>query len=213
MSIEWPTTSNKNIIPKKDPNEVMRLWDSKACAWATGNLVDPKHIDLVNKTVKKLIKNLSPDSKILELASGANNENYYPPQFDFKRLLAVDISPKMIKYLRFKNSTIPAIIADVRAPLPFKDNFFELALSFFSMRYIENQEEVISEFIRVVKPGCQIGIIDYDNIIYGYEARFFNADKHKSIIGSAGYSAYTRRLAKSSQKLNPNLDLLVITKQ
>lgn len=212
MLIEWPTPPDSKSISKRPLDEVTQLWNSKACAWATGNLIDCEHVRLVNKTVKTLIEPLSPEAKILELASGANNQGYYPPQFNFERVFAIDISSKMIKYLRFKNPMIPAIIADARVSLPVKDNSFELALCFFSMRYLENQEEVISELLRVVKPGCQVGIIDYDNYIYGYEVRAFNAGRRRDIVESTGHSAYVRRLAESSWEVNPNLDFLVITK-
>ncbi|KUK82673.1 MAG: Methyltransferase type 11 [Microgenomates bacterium 39_6] len=197
-------------ISKRPTIEVAHFWDRQACAWATGNLVEGRHANLIGRMVEELVSPLSDRAEILELASGANNLKYYPVHFDFSRVIAVDISSRMLKYLRFGNPAIQTINADARDLLPFQDESFDLALSFFSMRYLENQEAVIKELTRVVKPGGRVGIADYDDFLYGCEVRAFNARKQQQIIRQTGCLVEFSRL---DSRFLPNLNSLVITKQ
>lgn len=212
MSIEWLTLTEETPAQIKPLSEVVKLWDSKACAWSTGNLIEPNHVGLVRKSVGPLIENLTPEARIFELASGANNQRYYPARFNFGRVIAADISPKMLRYLRPKCLGIKTVLADAGDTLPFKDQTFDLALCFFGMRYFENQEEVVNELLRVVKPGCHIGIADYDNYIYEGAVCAFSSRRLLEFVGSLGQTAFIHRLANPSCKVNPGLDFLEIIK-
>ena len=212
MSTEWLTLSGETPVQTKPTREVMVQWDSKACAWGTGNLIEQSHVHLVNKAVRPVIENLTPNATILEIASGANNLGYYPSAFNFERVFATDISPKMLKYLREKCSGIKTVIADARDHLPFEEDSFDLALCFFGMRYFENQEDVVSELIRVVKPKGHICIVDYDNYVYNGPVCAFNANRLLEVVDSVGHLGFVHRLAGPSYGCEPALDFLEITK-
>lgn len=212
MSTEWLTLSGETPVHIKPVWEVMAQWDNKACAWGTGNLIEQCHVRLVNKAVRPLIENLTSNARVLEIASGANNLGYYPSAFNFERVFATDISPKMLRYLKGKCSGIKTVIADARDYLPFEEDSFDLALCFFAMRYFENQEEVLSELIRVVKPNGHICIVDYDNYVYNGPVCAFNANRLLGIVGSIGHLAFVHRLAGPAYRCEPALDFLEITK-
>ncbi len=132
---EWLTLSGETPVQIKSTWEVMAQWDSKACAWGTGNLIEQSHVCLVSKAVRPLIESLTPGATVLEIASGANNLGYYPPEFNFERVFATDISPKMLRYLREKCPGIKTVIADARDHLPFDENSFDLTFCFFGMLF------------------------------------------------------------------------------
>lgn len=67
---------------------------------------------------------------------------------------ACDISEKLLKRHPWTKK-IEKIICDLEESLPFKDDIYDLALSFFVLEHIENIENLFKEIYRVLKPGGQ----------------------------------------------------------
>lgn len=53
----------------------------------------------------------------------------------------------------------PTVIADLDHPLPFRSDSFDTVLSFNTLEHVANDRFVLSEMVRVLKPGGQLWII------------------------------------------------------
>lgn len=52
MTIEWLIQHKEKPVQIRPTNEIINLWESKACAWSTGHLIEQRHVRLVNKAVR-----------------------------------------------------------------------------------------------------------------------------------------------------------------
>jgi len=81
--------------------------------------------------------------------------------------VGVDFSPKMLKMGRRKvrsgrlDSRIHLSLGDGRQ-LPVKDGYFDAATIAFGIRNIEEREQALAEFHRVLKPGGQLLVMEFD---------------------------------------------------
>ncbi len=69
-----------------------------------------------------------------------------------QRYVACDIAEKLLKRHPWTNN-IEKIICDLEENLPFEDNSFDLATSFFVLEHINNIDHLFSEVYRILKPG------------------------------------------------------------
>lgn len=83
------------------------------------------------------------------------------------RVIGVDFSSKMLstgrrktKFKKF-DSRIHLTLGDGRS-LPLKSNSFEAATIAFGIRNIEERDQALGEFYRVLKPGGQLLIMEFD---------------------------------------------------
>ena len=83
------------------------------------------------------------------------------------RVIGVDFSPKMLivgrrkgKFRKFDNR-IHLSLGDGRE-LPLKSGSFEAATIAFGIRNIEERDQALREFYRVLKPGGQLLIMEFD---------------------------------------------------
>jgi demethylmenaquinone methyltransferase/2-methoxy-6-polyprenyl-1,4-benzoquinol methylase len=88
----------------------------------------------------------------------------YHPQ---AKVVGVDFSPKMLKMGRRKvsskrlDSRIHLSLGDGRQ-LPVKEGYFDAATIAFGIRNIEEREQALAEFHRVLKPGGQLLVMEFD---------------------------------------------------
>ena len=92
-----------------------------------------------NRCIKRLIRQLGPDTNILDL--GAGNRRHAPNVIN----LEIEANPEV------------DIIADGHL-LPFKDNTFDAVISEAVLEHVHSPARVVSEIYRVLKPGGYICI-------------------------------------------------------
>lgn len=81
---------------------------------------------------------------------------------------ALDISEAAIAHARQRYGDIPNLnfqVADCTA-LPFADNEFDCITSFETLEHLEAQDQLLSEFRRVLKPGGFLALSSPDKAIY-----------------------------------------------
>lgn len=66
---------------------------------------------------------------------------------------ATDLSQRALEFLHTKDPSIQTQQADMNKRLPFADNAFEGATTFWGNRYIKDSEAFLREVYRVLKPG------------------------------------------------------------
>ena len=111
---------------------------------------------------------LPGESLVLDMATGTGEVAVeicrHHPQ---ARVIGVDFSPKMLmvgrrkgKFKKF-NDRIHISLGDGRQ-LPLRSASFEAATIAFGIRNIEEREQALREFYRVLKPGGQLLIMEFD---------------------------------------------------
>ena len=111
---------------------------------------------------------LPGEALVLDMATGTGEVAVeicrHHPQ---ARVIGVDFSPKMLmvgrrkgKFKKF-NDRIHISLGDGRQ-LPLRSDSFEAATIAFGIRNIEEREQALREFYRVLKPGGQLLIMEFD---------------------------------------------------
>ena len=102
--------------------------------------------------VKKDLKSLKPNSKVLDLGCGTGHLTKYIKDMGFE-VIGLDPSLKMLE-LANKNFKNLSFIEGISAKLPFEDNFFDYVVSIEVLRYLnpKDVEKTYEEIFRVLKP-------------------------------------------------------------
>jgi SAM-dependent methyltransferase len=74
--------------------------------------------------------------------------------YKFKKYIACDIAEKLLKKHPWKN--VEKIICDLEKTLPFQDNYFDLAISFFVLEHIENLQNFFEESYRILNNNWKL---------------------------------------------------------
>jgi ubiquinone/menaquinone biosynthesis C-methylase UbiE len=102
---------------------------------------------------------LSPDSHVLEVASGSGGPALYLAGQTGCRVTGVDVNPngvataKQAARRHTAGSRTTFEVADATALLPFVDHQFDALLCIDSMNHFPNRLETLREWRRVLKPG------------------------------------------------------------
>lgn len=109
-----------------------------------------------------------PEAVVLDLCCGTGDMTlalmkYRPGGAGEASVLAVDFSREMLArgQEKFAGRNIRAIQADA-LHLPMSDQSLTLVVSAFGFRNLANYEEGLAELYRVLAPGGQIGILDFN---------------------------------------------------
>ena len=102
---------------------------------------------------------LSPDSHVLEVASGSGGPALYLADRTGCRVTGVDVNPNGVatanqaarRHTAGNRTTFE--VADATARLPFDDSEFDALLCIDSMNHFPNRLETLREWRRVLKPG------------------------------------------------------------
>ncbi len=103
--------------------------------------------------VKKDLKNLKPNSKILDLGCGTGHLSKFISDLGHE-VIGIDPSKKMLS-LAMKNFPEISFIDAISVKLPFEDNTFDYVVSIEVLRYLHKQDVLNSykEIFRVLKPS------------------------------------------------------------
>lgn len=103
---------------------------------------------------KDLLKKLKikPSDKVLEVGCG---RGIYLDRIskEFKvKTYGIDLAKSVISDAREQSIYDHYLRAASATRLPFKDNFFDIVVSFDTLEHIKNQKRAVSEMVRVLKP-------------------------------------------------------------
>lgn len=105
---------------------------------------------------------LSPDKKVLEIATGSGGPAVFMVKETGCRLTGIDISENGVsnaKKIAEENGLsehIAFLPADASQTLPFADASFDVVLSIDSVNHLKDRLKVLKEFKRVLKTGGQL---------------------------------------------------------
>jgi demethylmenaquinone methyltransferase / 2-methoxy-6-polyprenyl-1,4-benzoquinol methylase len=147
---------------------VRLMFDSVAPRYDLLNHVLSCNIDHIwwNRTARRFRNILAqPDASILDICCGTGDMTlallHHRPQ-KAKPILAADFSHAMLirGAKKFQNRNAIAIEADA-LHLPLLDDSLNLITTAFGFRNLANYDAGLHEFQRVLKPGGEIGILDF----------------------------------------------------
>jgi ubiquinone/menaquinone biosynthesis C-methylase UbiE len=110
-----------------------------------------KKVDLIEKKIiTELLKNV-PRNFMLELGCGTGHWSDYFEKQGFN-VLGIDISEPMLKLAIEKNINAKFLKADSHY-LPFTNKSFSIVSSITMLEFVDDQDKVLQEIYRVLKPG------------------------------------------------------------
>lgn len=94
------------------------------------------HLDSFEKGVfQKFLPRNMDNARIIDLGAGDGRTYKYLKNRKYKHYTACDIAPQLLKKHPGK---VEKIVCDLEKKLPFIDNTYTLALSFFVIEYVQN---------------------------------------------------------------------------
>lgn len=149
-------------------NAVRQMFDSIAPRYDLLNHVLSCNIDRLwwNRTARTFRNILAqPDAFILDICCGTGDMTMallrHRPQ-SAKPILAADFSHAMLALGAKKLQSSNAILIEADAlNLPLPDNSLNLITTAFGFRNLANYQDGLREFHRVLKPGGELGILDF----------------------------------------------------
>lgn len=158
-----------------------------------------KEIDKIEKNiVLNLIKEI-PRDKMLELGCGTGHwSDFFVDQgFEF---IGIDSSETMLNIAIANNGNLEFLYADSEN-LPFKEQSFSVISSITMLEFVNNQDEVLNEIYRVLKPNgwLILGCLNADSVLAknkGTDETFKNAK----------FLSQSELIAKLQKFGNPKLD-------
>jgi len=148
--------------------QVKRMFESIAFSYDFQNSFLSLRRDSYWRRVMAQSLRLPGEALVLDMATGTGEVaveicRHHPKA----RVIGVDFSPKMLmvgrrkgKFKKF-NDRIHISLGDGRQ-LPLRSDSFEAATIAFGIRNIEEREQALREFYRVLKPGGQLLIMEFD---------------------------------------------------
>jgi len=152
---------NKDLDKSKD--KIASMFDDIAPAYDKLNHLFTLNIDMIWR--KDIIKNISNKNykvdKILDLASGTGDLTKELLNLNPDKIIAADISSKMLEILNLKiqDDRLINIQAEAQS-LPFEKNYFDIVTIGFGVRNFDNLEKSLSEIKRVMQPDGKLIILE-----------------------------------------------------
>ncbi len=123
-----------------------------------------KHMGGLKSTQELLaLCHIQAGQRVLEVGCGIGNTACYIAKNYGCRVIGIDISERMVarsrdRAIRKKVETSVAFrVADAQH-LPFEDGFFDAVICESVTAFVEDKQQAVSEFRRVVKPGGYVGL-------------------------------------------------------
>lgn len=121
---------------------------------------------VAGKNIRSVVRNdipFQPDEAVLEVGVGTGlSLNHYP---DFIKLTGIDLSESMLAEAQDKIDRqgwdhINVLPMNAES-LSFEDNSFDIVTSFHTVSVVSNADKMMSEIVRVCRPGGQVYIINH----------------------------------------------------
>ena len=105
-----------------------------------------------------------PEARVLDLCCGTADLSLALARGSRARILASDFCHPMLTQAREKlrRHSLPPLVAEADAlQLPFRDGSFDLVACSFGFRNLANYRSGLQEIRRVLKPGGEVGILEF----------------------------------------------------
>jgi ubiquinone/menaquinone biosynthesis C-methylase UbiE len=113
-----------------------------------------KHLDsFYNLEIERFLPRNEEWLDIIDLWAGDGRLFKYFENVPFRKYVACDIAEKLLKTHPTRWLKIQKVICDLEKKLPFEDDSFDIATSFFVLEHIENIKWLFEEIYRILKPG------------------------------------------------------------
>lgn len=106
--------------------------------------------EIEERLMSKLLQDI-PRKEMLELGCGTGHWTNFFVNQGFQ-VTAGDISDEMLAFVKIKNIKANIVKFDAEQ-IPFPDNSFDIIASITMLEFVNNQDKVLSEVKRVLKPG------------------------------------------------------------
>jgi len=118
----------------------------------TAEMYDERYRDIQLEKYHLMLSDISLSGKILDLGCGTGFLQEY---LEKKKIIGVDISFEMLKLAKKRKEK--SIQADLDF-LPFKDNSFDLILSFTALQNLPDVKKALAEIARIIKPNKTVAV-------------------------------------------------------
>jgi len=113
------------------------------------------HLDSFEKwTFTRFLPRDEKNLSIIDLWAGDWRLYKYLNKLNPEKYVACDISSKLLSRHPWKN--VEKIVCDLETPLPFENDSFDLATSFFVLEHIADLENFFSEVYRILRPWWRL---------------------------------------------------------
>jgi len=148
---------------------------------------------------------LSPDKKVLEIATGSGGPAVFMVKETGCKLTGIDINEEGVKNAKklaaenYLNEQLEFFYGDASEPLPFPDRSFDAVISIDSINHFKDRKKVLEEFKRVLKAGGQLlytdpivitGILTNEEIAVRSSIGFFlfvPVGENERLLNDAGF--------------------------
>ncbi len=126
---------------------------------------------------KELVKSLPKvqNGHLLDVACGTGDviQSAYTFRKDYTFFTGIDISKEMLKIAEKKLKPEVCLKEMSAELLNFKDSTFDAITISFGLRNVQNKEKALKEFLRVLKPGSSLLILEFFNAPSGFMSYLF----------------------------------------
>ena len=145
-----------------DGNEKLRTEFNQWAAEGRGEQMENHHLSIARQTVARM--GLKPGDRVLDLGCGTGWVTRWLAQAvegGPGMAVGLDISDEMIARARSGSLSVENVLFAVAAAeeIPWREEYFESALSIESFYYYPDQEAVLRELYRVLIPGGRLFIL------------------------------------------------------
>jgi len=183
------------------------VYDRTADTYATENADSDARATYEWPMVRGLLPPLD-GSRVLDAAAGAGDYARWMAD-QGARVVGVDASRSMVRQARSRCRDGELLQADLRAPLPFSADAFDLVLSQLTLEHVRDWDAVARELARVLRPGgCLVVSTDHPFSTYfvieheppdvgsaeAQSADYYAVEGYERDWGEAGMPFYRRPL-------------------
>jgi ubiquinone/menaquinone biosynthesis methyltransferase len=125
---------------------------------------------------------VAPSDVVLDLACGTGDTALLAKAAGARRVVGLDLTPRMLVLARNKGGDVPYVAGDMGA-LPIAASSVNVVTTGYGLRNVPDLDTAIGELARVVKPGGRVLSLDFNRpesaiVRWGYLA-------YLSVVGSA----------------------------
>lgn len=126
------------------------------------------------RLIKKEIKSLGPDAKIIDVGAGSGNISHALYKSGFKNITCCDNDPKLLNIC--SRNGLDAKKIDFDKKLPFTDGHFDCLIMIDAIEHVKEPHKVIQDLKRIVKKGGKLILFTppYDSVRWILAERFHN---------------------------------------
>lgn len=127
--------------------------DNSKIAWDNHYTREKSKLHFPDENLVRILAKISSRGSALDFGCGSGRHSFYLESLGFS-VTASDFSDNALEMIRKESSTIETKLVS-HPPFPFKNNSFDLLLSWGVIHYnsYEDALEIINEYLRILKPG------------------------------------------------------------